>query len=71
MLLPEDIDYYAIPGLSNEVREKLSRHRPLSIGQAMRIPGITPSAIAAIQVYLKKRGLRTDKGDSQENSQIN
>ncbi|MGC9109672.1 MAG: tRNA uridine-5-carboxymethylaminomethyl(34) synthesis enzyme MnmG [Caldimicrobium sp.] len=71
MLLPEDIDYYAIPGLSNEVREKLSRHRPLSIGQAMRIPGITPSAIAAIQVYLKKRGLRTDKGDPQENSQIN
>jgi len=71
MLLPEDLDYYAIPGLSNEIREKLSRHRPLSIGQAMRIPGITPSAIAAIQVYLKKRGLRTDKGDSQENSQIN
>ncbi|MGC9017997.1 MAG: tRNA uridine-5-carboxymethylaminomethyl(34) synthesis enzyme MnmG [Caldimicrobium sp.] len=71
MLLPEDLDYYAIPGLSNEIREKLSRHRPLSIGQAMRIPGITPSAIAAIQVYLKKRGLRTDKGDPQENSQIN
>lgn len=71
MLIPEDIDYYEIPGLSNEIREKLSKHRPLSIGQALRIPGVTPAAISAIQVYLKKRGLRTEKRDSEENPEIN
>lgn len=43
MLIPENIDYFEVAGLSNEVREKLSRHRPLSLGQALRIPGITPS----------------------------
>jgi len=56
--LPEDIDYYKIPGLSNEVREKLSRIRPLSLGQAARISGITPAAISILQVYLKKHGSR-------------
>ncbi len=71
MLIPEDINYYEIPGLSNEIREKLTRLRPLSLGQALRIPGVTPAAISAIQVYLKKRGLKTEKGDSQENSQVN
>ncbi|MEZ0344288.1 MAG: tRNA uridine-5-carboxymethylaminomethyl(34) synthesis enzyme MnmG [Caldimicrobium sp.] len=69
MLIPEDIDYYAIPGLSNEIREKLSKFRPISIGQALRIPGVTPAAISAIQVYLKKRGLKTEKADSQESPQ--
>lgn len=61
LCLPENINYFEIPGLSREIREKLSRYRPLSIGQALRIPGITPSAISAIQVYLKKRGLKTEK----------
>lgn len=69
MLIPEDIDYYVIPGLSNEIREKLSKFRPISIGQALRIPGVTPAAISAIQVYLKKRGLKTEKADSQESPQ--
>ncbi len=55
MKLPEDLNYYEIPGLSNEMKEKFSRIRPTSIGQALRIPGVTPSAISAIQIYLKKR----------------
>ena len=52
--VPQDIDYAAINGLSREVREKLDRIRPLSIGQAARIPGITPAAISFLSVYLKK-----------------
>ncbi|PMP64951.1 MAG: tRNA uridine-5-carboxymethylaminomethyl(34) synthesis enzyme MnmG [Thermodesulfobacterium geofontis] len=55
MKLPEDLNYYEIPGLSNEMKEKFSKIRPTSIGQALRIPGVTPAAISAIQIYLKKR----------------
>jgi tRNA uridine 5-carboxymethylaminomethyl modification enzyme len=54
--LPEDIDYQAIHGFSTEVREKLSKVRPISLGQASRISGITPAALMAIQVHLKKMG---------------
>ncbi len=61
MLLPEDLNYWEIPGLSTEIREKLSKVRPRSLGQALRISGVTPAAIAAIQVYLKKRGWRPVK----------
>jgi len=56
-LLPADLDYAVLPGLSNEVVEKLSRIRPLNLGQASRISGITPAAIAILQVHLKKLGL--------------
>jgi tRNA uridine 5-carboxymethylaminomethyl modification enzyme len=56
--VPQDIDYAAISGLSREVREKLDRIRPLSIGQAARIPGITPAAISLLSVYLKKYSRR-------------
>lgn len=52
--LPDDIDYHLIHGLSNEVKEKLSKIRPVSLGQASRISGVTPAALMAIQVYLKK-----------------
>jgi tRNA uridine 5-carboxymethylaminomethyl modification enzyme len=52
--LPPNIDYGAIIGLSCEVREKLVRIRPQSIGQAARIPGITPAAISLLSVYLRK-----------------
>ncbi len=61
MLLPEDLNYWEIPGLSTEIREKLSAVRPRSLGQALRISGVTPAAITAIQVYLKKRGWRPVK----------
>jgi len=53
--LPEAIDYKGVPGLSNEVSEKLKNHRPETLGQASRIPGITPAAISLLLVYLKKK----------------
>ena len=52
--LPADIDYSQVSGLSNEVREKLAAHRPATIGQASRIPGITPAAVSLLLVHLKK-----------------
>lgn len=52
--IPEEMDYDKIPGLSNEVREKLKKVKPVSIGQASRISGITPASISILQIYLKK-----------------
>jgi tRNA uridine 5-carboxymethylaminomethyl modification enzyme len=52
--IPEAFDYRSIPGLSNEVKEKLSTVRPVSLGQASRISGITPAAVAIVHVYLKR-----------------
>ncbi len=54
MKIPPDLDYNLIPGLSNEVKEKLSRVRPTSLGQAARISGITPAALSILQVFLHK-----------------
>ena len=53
--IPEYFEYDGIPGLSNEIREKLSRIRPRTLGQASRVPGVTPAAIMILQVYLKRR----------------
>ena len=53
--LPDDIDYGAVGGLSREVQQKLTLHRPETLGQASRIQGITPAAISLLLVYLKKR----------------
>ncbi len=55
--LPRDLDFSKIPGLSKEIVEKLSRVRPESLGRASRISGVTPAALTAIQIYLKKQGL--------------
>jgi len=55
--IPVDIDYLAIRGLSNEIRDKLADHRPTTVGQASRIPGVTPAAISLLLVELKKRQL--------------
>lgn len=54
--LPPDIDYDQVAGLSAEVREKLARHRPATIGQAGRIAGVTPAAVSLLLVHLKRRG---------------
>ena len=54
--LPEDFSYKGLPGLSNEVVEKLSTIQPRSLGQAARISGVTPAAIAVLQVHLKRLG---------------
>ncbi len=53
--LPEDFDYTVVNGLSSEVCEKLQRSRPVTLGQAARIPGMTPAAISLLLVYLKKK----------------
>ncbi|HEX2226256.1 MAG TPA: tRNA uridine-5-carboxymethylaminomethyl(34) synthesis enzyme MnmG, partial [Candidatus Binatia bacterium] len=53
--LPENLDYSAISGLSQEVKEKLTRIRPRSLGQASRISGMTPAAISLLSIHLKRR----------------
>ncbi len=53
--IPDSFAYDGIPGLSNEVRQKLNRVRPVTLGQAQRIPGVTPAAIAVLDVYLSMR----------------
>ncbi|MGE5842258.1 MAG: tRNA uridine-5-carboxymethylaminomethyl(34) synthesis enzyme MnmG, partial [Deltaproteobacteria bacterium] len=55
--LSEDMDYASVYGLTKEAREKLAKVRPVSLGQASRISGVTPAALMAIQVYLKKNKL--------------
>ena len=52
--IPSELDYAKVYGLSNELREKLASVKPVSLGQASRIPGITPAAISIIMIYLKK-----------------
>ena len=54
LALPEALDYAVVPGLSNEVKQKLQLHRPQTIGQASRIQGVTPAAISLLLVYLKR-----------------
>jgi len=54
--IPAGVDYGRIPGLSTEVRERLSRVQPHSLGQAARMPGITPAAVSVLAVYLKHGG---------------
>jgi tRNA uridine 5-carboxymethylaminomethyl modification enzyme len=54
-LLDDDIDYFKIPSLSTEVREKLHHHKPATIGAARRISGVTPAALIAIIIYMKTR----------------
>lgn len=55
--LPTDLDYATVSGLSREVQQKLALHKPETLGQASRIQGITPAAIALLMVHLKKREL--------------
>jgi tRNA uridine 5-carboxymethylaminomethyl modification enzyme len=52
--LPEDLDYQAVKALSFEVRQKLATHRPQTLGQASRVPGVTPAAVSLLLVHLKK-----------------
>ena len=53
--LPESMDYASVHGLSTEVRQKLQINRPQNLGMASRIPGVTPAAIAALSVHMKKQ----------------
>ncbi|MGC6408938.1 tRNA uridine-5-carboxymethylaminomethyl(34) synthesis enzyme MnmG [Bisgaard Taxon 45] len=56
-VIPTGFNYSVVAGLSNEVRAKLEQHRPVSIGQASRISGVTPAAISILLVNLKKQGM--------------
>ncbi len=56
LALPEGFDYAAIRGLSNEVRQKLAAQRPATLGQAARIPGVTPAAVSLLLVHLRRHG---------------
>jgi tRNA uridine 5-carboxymethylaminomethyl modification enzyme len=63
--LPADLDYAEVRGLSNEVRQSLSRQRPQTIGQAARISGVTPAAVSLLLVHLKRVGAKASgKRDS-------
>ena len=53
-VIPGDFDYGSLSGLRVEISEKLKKYRPYSIAQAARIPGITPSAISLLSIYLRK-----------------
>ena len=53
--LPADLDYTTIPGLSKEIQHKLDQARPETLGQASRIPGVTPAAVSLLMIHLKKR----------------
>lgn len=56
--LPEDIDYAVVDGLSNEALQKLMASRPVTLGQASRLEGMTPSAVSLLLIHLKKRQLK-------------
>ena len=57
--IPEDFCFDRIPGLSREVVQRLSQVRPGTLGQALRVPGVTPAAVAVISAHLSKRGHST------------
>ncbi len=63
LVLPADLDYTAVHGLSREVREKLDRHRPQTLGQAGRVPGVTPAAVSLLLIHLKRRPSRQNTGE--------
>jgi tRNA uridine 5-carboxymethylaminomethyl modification enzyme len=63
--LPADLDYAGIKGLTTEVREKLIKFRPDTLGQASRIPGVTPAAISVVSIALKASNWKTGRGDGQ------
>ncbi|HEU5046789.1 MAG TPA: tRNA uridine-5-carboxymethylaminomethyl(34) synthesis enzyme MnmG [Rickettsiales bacterium] len=53
--IPEDIDYNTVPSLSNEIKEKLKNHKPLTLGAAQRIPGVTPAALTILMGFIKEK----------------
>lgn len=59
--LPVDLNYTNMPGLSREIQEKLNRVKPLNLGQAARISGVTPAALSCIEIALKKKQLEEEK----------
>jgi tRNA uridine 5-carboxymethylaminomethyl modification enzyme len=60
LVLPDDLDYARVGGLSHEAREKLTAARPRSLGQAGRIPGVTPAAVTLLMIHVRSRGACVD-----------
>ena len=60
--LPEDFDYAAVRGLSNEARQRLERARPATLGHASRLEGVTSATVSLLLIYLKKRGQQNGAG---------
>ncbi|MEQ9562956.1 MAG: tRNA uridine-5-carboxymethylaminomethyl(34) synthesis enzyme MnmG, partial [Woeseiaceae bacterium] len=60
--LPEDFDYAAVRGLSNEARQRLERARPATLGHASRLEGVTSATVSLLLIYLKKRGQQNGTG---------
>ena len=54
LALPPELDFLAIPALSIEVRQKLDKHKPQTLGQASRISGVTPAAISLLLIHLRR-----------------
>ena len=54
MALPQDVDYMTITGLRIEARQKLNRQKPASLGQASRIPGVSPGDVEVLMIYLER-----------------
>ncbi len=65
LVLPDDFDYAALPGLSHEVRHKLQAHRPRTIGQAGRIDGITPAALTLLVASVRRASIAAGRHDGQ------
>jgi tRNA uridine 5-carboxymethylaminomethyl modification enzyme len=61
MPLPAAFDYGQIPGLSSEIQEKLTHIRPATLGQAGRISGVTPAAVAILMVYFQKHRVQREQ----------
>ncbi|NMJ40935.1 tRNA uridine-5-carboxymethylaminomethyl(34) synthesis enzyme MnmG [Roseomonas sp. JC162] len=57
--IPDDLDFTAVPGLSSEMRQRLTAARPATLGSAGRLPGVTPAAIAALAVALRREAVRS------------
>ena len=55
MVIPSDLDYDAVSGLSFEIRQKLKVSRPMTLGQMGRISGVTPAAVSLLLIYLKRK----------------
>ena len=73
--LPDELDYLQVSALSFEARQKLSKHRPETLGQASRISGITPAAISLLLIHLKKGRFKgfaqIEAGQASEASEVN